>query len=134
MADFTWSRASAHPIKAGWKYDPARRATSSAFEYGYKDLEGFCKAVEGIFSVKRMIRGHDHVANGAEVMTEYKLIPVLTLNGFGFDYLSNSVAKYRPALTLGVGVSGELPGVERVDYPIEDYSSVYPRKPDVANE
>ena len=134
MADFTWSRAGAKSIAAGWKYDPARRATSSAFEYGYKDLEGFCKAVEGIFSVKRMIRGHDHVANGAEVMTEYKLIPVLTLNGFGFDYLSNSVAKYRPDLTLGVSISGDLPRVESVGYPIEDYSSVYPRKPDVANE
>ena len=59
-------------------------------------------------------------------MTDYKLIPVLTLNGFGFDYLSNSVAKYRPALTLGVGVSGELPGVESVGYSIEDYLAVYP--------
>ncbi len=125
LGDFTWTRATNYPTKQGWKYDPAKRATSSAFEFGYKDLEGFCKAVETVFPVKRVVRGHDHVENGFEVPDKYKSIPLLTLNGFGFNCLNSSVADYRPKLVLGVGVPGELPRVEEVSHLPEEHAGVY---------
>jgi len=126
LGDFTWSRATSYPSKLGWKYDRARRATSSAFEFGYRDLEGFCRAVETVFPVKRVVRGHDHVENGFETPEKYKSIPLLTINGFGFNYLTNSVADYRLKLALGVGVPGDLPRVEPVSYLPEEYTGVYP--------
>jgi len=128
LGDFTWSRATNYPSKLGWKYDPERRVTSSAFEFGYKDIDGFCKAVEQVFPVNRIVRGHDHVENGFEVPANYKNTPVLTINGFGFNYLSNSVANYRPKLALGVGVTGQLPRVEEIAYLPEEHAGVYPLK------
>lgn len=125
LGDFTWSRATDYPSKLGWKYDPARRATSSAFDFGYKDLEGFCKAVETIFPVKRIVRGHDHVADGFEQPAKYKAVPLLTVNGFGFNYLTNSAAHYRPRLALGVAVANELPRCEEVPYSPEEYAAIY---------
>lgn len=134
LGDFTWSRATKYPSKLGWKYDPERRLRSSDFEFGYKDLDGFCKAVEEVFPVKCIVRGHDHVENGFEIPPNYRNIPLLTINGFGFNHSSNSVASYREKLALGVGVSGQLPRVEEVAYLSEEHSGVYPRKenPDTA--
>jgi Calcineurin-like phosphoesterase len=126
LGDFTWTRAAAVPLRRGWKLDPARRLTSSAFDFGYRDLEGFVNAVRDIFPVKRVIRGHDHVEGGAERPEGYETIPVLTLNGFGFDYLSNSVATYRESLALGVQVEGDLPRVEAVPIPPGAHNLVYP--------
>ena len=126
LGDFTWTRAASRiPSRKGWRYDSDRRKRSSAFDFGYRDLEGFCAAVEGVFPVKRLVRGHDHVEDGAEVVPGYEVVPVLTLNGFGFDYLTNSVAKYRSDLALGVWKLGELPSVERIAYAKEDYSLLY---------
>lgn len=126
LADFTWTRATGYPSKLGWKYDPSRRAASSAFEFGYKDLQGFCKVVEAVFPVKCVIRGHDHVKNGYEIPAAYRNTPLLTINGFGFNYLTNSVANYRPKLILGIGVTGQLPRVEEVDFLTEEHAGVYP--------
>jgi hypothetical protein len=126
LGDFTWTRATNYPSKQGWKYSPDKRIVSSAFEYGYKDLDGFCKAVESVFPVKRIVRGHDHVEHGFEQPALYKNTPILTLNGFGFHYISNSVADYRPNLVLGMGVPGALPKVEQVPYLPEEHMAVYP--------
>lgn len=128
LGDFTWTRATNYPSKMGWKYDPAKRQTSSTFEFGYKDLEGFCKAVVPVFPVKRIVRGHDHMEHGFEVHAQYKTTPVLTINGFGFNYLNNSVDKYRPKLALGVAVLGALPRIEEVTYLQEEHLTVYPPK------
>lgn len=132
LEDFTWSRATNYPSKLGWKYDPKRRATSSAFEFGYNDFTGFCKAVEQVFPVKRMVRGHDHVESGFEEPANYKDTEnnktMLTINGFGFNHLNNSVTNYRPKLALGVSVSGRLPRVEEITYKPEEYADVYPPK------
>lgn len=125
LGDFTWTRATAMPFKKGWKYAADRRARSSDFEFGYKDLEGFCKATAGVFDVKRVVRGHDHVAEGAEALACYATVPVLTINGFGFDHLSNSVHKYRAALALGVFVPGQLPRVEPVPFAQADHDAIY---------
>jgi len=126
LGDFTWTRAAAVPLRRGWKLDPKRRLTSSAFDFGYRDLEGFANAVREVFPVKRVVRGHDHVEGGAERPEGYEAVPVLTLNGFGFDYLSNSVAKYRSTLALGIHQEGALPRVEEVPVPLDVYRSVYP--------
>lgn len=126
LGDFTWSRATNYPSKMGWKFDPERRATSSAFEFGYKDLEGFCKATELIFPVKRVVRGHDHVEHGFELLTNYRSIPLLTINGFGFGYLTNSVTDYRDKLVLGVAQPGQLPRIEEVAYVPEEHAGIYP--------
>lgn len=125
LADFTWTRAASVPLRKGWKYAPDKRARSSDFDYGYRDLEGFCKAAAEVFNIKRVVRGHDHVAEGSEKPEGYDNVPVLTINGFGFDYLTNSVHKYRTTLALGVFVPGELPRVEQVPFSREDYDALY---------
>lgn len=126
LEDFTWTRiASGVPLRKGWKYDPRRREVSSAFDLGYRDLEGFSRAVENFFPVKRVVRGHDHVEGGAELAVGYDAVPVLTLNGFGFDYLTNSVRKYSPTVALGVHVPGELPRVENIEVSAVEHAEVY---------
>ena len=126
LADFTWTRATQVPSKQGWKYDPERRKKSSAFEFGYKDLAGFQNAVKDTLPVACLVRGHDHVEGGHEQPREYAgLVPLLTLNGFGFNHINNSVAKYREWLVLGCWREGGLPGVERVAYHREDYLAMY---------
>ena len=114
LGDFTWTRASTMPIKKGWQYDPQRRRYSSSFEFGYKDLEGFCKAVEPLFSVKFLVRGHDHVEGGYDIPKEYVNTPLLTLNGFGFHYLSGSYKDYRKNLALGVSENGVFPSIHQL--------------------
>jgi hypothetical protein len=105
-------------------YDSDKRKRSSDFEFGYKDFNKFCQSVAEVFPVKRAVRGHDHVESGAQFLKEYTEYPVLTLNGFGFDYLTNSVKNYRK-LALGVGVLDELPRVEYVSYSDQDYEDIY---------
>ena len=111
LGDFTWTRASTMPCKTSWQDDPKRRLYSSDFEYGYKDLEGFCEAVKPLFSVKFLVRGHDHVEGGHEIPTNYKAIPLMTLNGFGFHYLSGSFKAYRKNLVMGVSKDGGFPDI-----------------------
>ncbi len=129
LGDFTWTRATEVPKKLGWKFDPVRRATSSSFEYGYKDLEGFTQASAAVLPVKRVIRGHDHVESGQNCPPCYKAAPLLTINGFGFNYLSDSVHQYRSSLLLGVGQADNLPVVEEVILDHDEYLEIYPAKP-----
>lgn len=124
LDDFTWTRAASEPKRAGWMYDPDKRKRSSDFEFGYQDFNKFCQSVAEVFPVKRVVRGHDHVEFGAQILKEYIEYPVLTLNGFGFDYLTNSVKKYRP-LALGVAVLNELPRVDQVSFSAQDYDDIY---------
>lgn len=126
LGDFTWTRAAEVPKKLGWKFDPARRATSSSFEYGYKDLEGFAEASLAVLPVRRVIRGHDHVENGQNCPPCYKAVPLLTINGFGFNYLNNSVNQYRSSLLLGVGQAESLPMVKELAVDNAEYLEIYP--------
>jgi hypothetical protein len=123
LEDFTWTRATEYPKKVGFMSE--HRAASSNFEFGYKDFEGFCQTVSEFFAVKQLVRGHDHVPGGFHKHPEYKINPVLTLNGFGFHYLDNSLLKYRPKLCLGVFNSGALLEVEEIPYAPEDYEALY---------
>lgn len=129
LADFTWTRAAESPIKRGWQHSPEKRARSSDFEYGWRDLEGFAKAVKNVFPVQRMVRGHDHVAGGSNFPEGYLAVPVLTLNAFGFDYLTNQTSKYRNSLALGVGVIDQLPHVEDVPVAINQRNLFYGTNP-----
>ena len=124
---FTWTRATSAPKKVGWKHDPVRREFSSGFEFGYKDLESFCSAVSDIYPVTQVVRGHDHVDGGVERPKQYRSIPLLTLNGFGFDYLTNSVHKYKPLLPLGRRLPGQR-DVKIIDVPYDaaEHSAIYP--------
>jgi|GEM_PF-2366239 len=123
LEDFTWTRATEYPKKVGFMSE--HRAESSNFEFGYRDFEGFCQAVSQFFTVKQLVRGHDHVPGGFHKHPEYKINPVLTLNGFGFNYLSNSVLEYRPKLCVGVLNPGALLEVEEIAYAPEDYEALY---------
>lgn len=116
LGDFTWTRATRAPFKKGWKFDAPRRAYSSSFEFGYRDFEGFCNAVAGLFKVRGLVRGHDHVAGGHESPAEYAETPLLTINGFGFNYLNNSYALYRNSLVIAVSEDGEMPRVVEVSF------------------
>ncbi len=125
LDDFTWTRAAEVPIRRGWQYAPDKRARSSDFDYGWRDLEGFVKAVEPVMTIRRVVRGHDHVAGGAEQPKGYQAVPLLTLNAFGFDYLSNDTARYRQTLALGRAAPGALPDVLQVPVPLDQYHAIY---------
>lgn len=138
LGDFTWVRFVDYPPrKLGWKFPfPPNRAYSSTFQMGYLDVEEFATAVKSVFPVKRIVRGHDHVEKGSARPACFDKVPVLTINGFGFDHISDSVRSYRPKLTLGVAVRDELPKVEEVPFLPEEHALVYPdtKKPgDVAS-
>lgn len=123
LDDFTWSRLVNYPKRVGWTTE--RRQNSSDFGLGYLDLEGFCQTAQSVFPVSRVVCGHEHIENGWEKPDCYKKIPVLKINGFGFDYLNNSVSKYRTSIVIGIGKSGQLPKVENVPFSPEEYSGVY---------
>ena len=123
MEDFTWTRATEYPQKLGYLAD--HRANSSNFEFGYKDLEGFCQSVSHFFPVTQLVRGHDHIPAGFHKHPEYKITPVLTVNGFGFNYLSNSLHEYRNKLCLAVLIPEHPIDVAEVAYAPEDYEALY---------
>ncbi len=125
LDDFTWTRAAEAPLRRGWQYAPDKRMRSSDFDYGWRDLEGFAKAVAPVFPVRRVVRGHDHVAGGSQRPAGYDAVPVLTLNAFGFDYLSNDTAIYRDSVTLGRAVKDQLPEVHEVPVPPAQRAAIY---------
>ena len=124
LEDFTFSRIVNYPRRVG--YTKQERAYSSDMGLGYKDLEDFCTTVQGMFPVKRVICGHEHVENGHEIPSCCQKIQVLKINGFGFDYLKGSVHKYRTSLALAVAQPDQLPKVEDVFYSAEEYAGCYP--------
>lgn len=132
LGDFTWTRASNMPVKTEWQDDPAKRQRSHDFEYGYKDLEGFCKSVASFFPVKRVVRGHDHVENGWDLPKKYKNIPILTINGFGFHYLSGSYEKYAEKLVLGVYSKDQLPTQDFAPFFAKEHGDVLSMKDHLA--
>lgn len=114
LRDFTWTRAADKPRS---KWDLQRRSQgSSDFQYGFKDLDDFCAKCGELFNgpIKRVVRGHDHVENGVNSPPKFVKTPLLTINGFGFDYLTNDPMKYRSTLALGVYQRGDAPRIESV--------------------
>lgn len=125
LDDFTWTRAVPYPRRIGWKLDVERRQTSSSFEFGYDDLRLFCETTRSFFDVRSVIRGHDHVPLGADIPKSYTSVPLLTLNGFGFDHLGFSPGKYRETLLLGVTQGGGLPRIEEFPVSVEEWTGFY---------
>lgn len=117
LRDFTWTRAANKP-RSLFDLDRRRRG-SSDFQYGFKDMDDFCARCGGLFNaqIKRVVRGHDHVEHGVDKPSGFVKTPLLTINGFGFHYLTNDPMNYRAKLALGLYRNGETPTIE--DIPLE---------------
>jgi len=114
LRDFTWTRAANKP-RSLFDLD-RRRMGSSDFQYGFKDLDDFCAKCGELFNVqiKRVVRGHDHVEHGMDKPSGFVKTPLLTINGFGFNYLANDPMNYRAKLALGLYRNGETPTIEDI--------------------
>ena len=114
LRDFTWTRAANKP-RSLFDLD-RRRIGSSDFQYGFKDLDDFCAKCGELFNVqiKRVVRGHDHVEHGMDKPSGFVKTPLLTINGFGFNYLTNDPMNYRAKLALGLYRNGETPTLEDI--------------------
>jgi hypothetical protein len=77
--DFLWARLSESARKR-----PNRG--NRGHEFGWDNFAQFCKvtAQMGIPPVKRLVRGHDHVASRWQYCAEYVDHPVLTINAMGW--------------------------------------------------
>ncbi|PTX92219.1 hypothetical protein DB346_25105 [Verrucomicrobia bacterium LW23] len=119
LHDFLWTRAAAVATRR-----PARR-TEPAF-YGHDDFEAFCRATEAFFPVRRMVRGHDHVAEGYLLHRNFRSRPVLTLNSFGHDVADGRAAAsgegYRKRLCLGLMQKDALPRVDLLPFAPQDFA------------
>ena len=125
LEDFTWTRAVPYPRRLGWKIDTERRLRSSAFEFGYEDLWQFCEVVRPFYDVARLVRGHDHVPDALDIPEQYKKTPLMTLNGFGFDYLTCTPQTYRPSLLWAEYLPGEEPRIHSIGVDPVQYRSFY---------
>ena len=114
LRDFTWTRAANKP-RSLFDLD-RRRMGSSDFQYGFKDMDDFCAKCGELFNVqiKRVVRGHDHVEHGMDKPSGFVKTPLLTINGFGFNYLTNDPMNYRAKLALGLYRNGESPAIEDI--------------------
>ena len=76
LQDFVWTRA--HPRAA--RRVPSR--LSRGAEFGRDDFADFCELAETITGrpVKRMIRGHDHVAERFDLYPKYRRRRLVTIN------------------------------------------------------
>jgi hypothetical protein len=124
LSDFTFNRATNAPFKTGWK-TPSRRAINHGLEFGYQDLAEFAEKVSAFFSFQRLIRGHDHVDNGYEIPSKYEKVQLLTINGFGFDHLQNSLTKYRDKIYVAQGRQGQLPEITALDVNPKEREAFY---------
>lgn len=78
LSDFLWARITERPKKR-----PNRG--NRGHEFGWNDFAEFCKRTDrlGVPPVRRLIRGHDHVAERWQCFPEYTAYPVLTINAMG---------------------------------------------------
>jgi hypothetical protein len=127
LDDFTWTRLSSARHKKGYLFDPDRRSRSSDFEFGYRDLEEFCQTIHSQISeiaITKLVRGHDHVYDGVDKPIQYTSVPVITLNGFGFNYLSNSFEEYRQHLVYARYRGAAEPEVMSLPYKQAEYDAI----------
>lgn len=127
LTDFTWTRIhSRHPKKLRNPYDPGS-------QYGYRDFEAFCALKPEWFPVKHMVIGHVHPAGGFESYDMYKVNPVLSLRGFGFDDNQTSTASaygnYEKFLRLGRGRPSQVPEVIDIAVDRGELAMLYPDIP-----
>jgi hypothetical protein len=127
LQDFTWNRVA----DARFRFiNKKLRGEQTTWEFGYEDLEKFCDKVRAFFPVKAVVRGHDHVKGRVQKLDSFQKVPLVTLNGFGFDYLTNSILKehYAADLVYGRMVAEGLPLVETVPADMPAHAGVYPPK------
>jgi hypothetical protein len=126
LSDFTFNRATNSKFKVGWR-TPERRGVNHGLEFGFGDLAEFAGKVAAFFRFERFIRGHDHVAKGYEIPAVYREVQLLTINGFGFDYLDNSLKKYRETIVYGIGKEGYLPEIGQLAVDPDECHDFYSR-------
>ncbi len=122
LRDFTWTRIHRAPRKIPDRY-------STGAQYGYTDFEAFCALQPDWFPVRRMITGHEHPVAGFTQHGTYRVNPVVTLVGFGFDELKplpQAYQDYRDHLYLGRGVAGEVPAIIPVAVNRGELEMLYP--------
>ncbi len=79
VSDFLWARLSESPKKR------PNRFGGRGHEFGYRDFAQFCQIMTTVVGVpvRRLIRGHDHVAARWLLPPDYADYPVLTINAMG---------------------------------------------------
>ena len=114
LSDFLWARIAERPKKR-----PNRG--NRGHEFGWNDFADFCKLTTrlGIPPVRRLVRGHDHVAERWQFFPEYAAHPVLTINAMGRRMEGEPPPDHRPHPYPVVArhVPGRLPEV--VELPLE---------------
>lgn len=141
LADFTWGRCAAVPRNASHRMVEERQTSPSRSGFGHRDFDDFCIEVATVFPVKRMVRGHDHVAEGADIPDSYegKLLTLTAcgfVNQYGMTYYGAD-GPYRRSLSVAVGKAGELPEAQAVDLMLGEIEAVYPEfrgTPELAEE
>lgn len=90
LDDFTWNRIQSSPD--AFILNDARNEEKS-WTFGWDTIANFRDKVKGLIDFNCLIRGHDHLTEGWEIHQKFVRVPVLTLNSFGFNNISNSLQR-----------------------------------------
>jgi hypothetical protein len=101
-------------------------------EFGWENFTQFCKvsAQMGVPPVKRLIRGHDHVALRWQFYPEYSENPVLTINAMGrrMEAEPEPVDGPHPFPVMGRHVPNQLPVVVRLPLEPQEVNKAFERE------
>jgi hypothetical protein len=131
LQDFAWTRMSDRlPRK-----QPNRSSRGS--EFGYEDLAEFCRHAETLLDrpVRRLVRGHDHIAEPDRVSypAKYAAAPILTLNSMSWTLPRETLAAgyaglpWERAPCIARWNSGAIPTVHRIAIPAALVERWHPR-------
>lgn len=112
LSDFLWARLSEGPKKR------PNRGGNRGHEFGWKDFAQFCQIMCDVVKVpvRRLVRGHDHVAGRWHLPAEYADHPVLTINAMGWrlDGEPDPADGPHPFPVIARHVPDELPLIVKV--------------------
>ncbi|VTT96668.1 phosphoprotein phosphatase : Calcineurin-like phosphoesterase OS=Microvirga lotononidis GN=MicloDRAFT_00032980 PE=4 SV=1: Metallophos [Gemmataceae bacterium] len=112
LDDFLWAR-----LSESVKKRPNRG--NRGHEFGSRDFAQFCQVMgrEGLgVPLRRLIRGHDHVAERWQLPDEYRDFPVVTINAMGWRMDGELVPADgpHPSPVIARHVPGGLPRIVRL--------------------
>jgi hypothetical protein len=110
LQDFAWLR-----ISETAEYKRPNRDNRGC-QFGWGNFREFCQTAEALrVPVRRLVRGHDHVAARYQYYPEYRAYPVLTLNTMGRPLDGETATLDDPPLAcVARHVPGQLPQVWRL--------------------
>jgi hypothetical protein len=110
LKDFAWLRAS----RSAPRKLPNR--LSRGCEFGAKDFADFCKILKQNMevTVKRLVRGHDHIPDRAALWPRYSDYPVVTINTMGRRLVDEYNTDPYPQACIALHRPEELPIVYRL--------------------